>query len=300
LSFFQNKRNFTALFSTDGRESCAAEAKGRIMLEKIISGGQTGVDQAALDAAIKLGIPHGGWIPKGRLTEDGPLPPKYNLTEMPTASYPERTRKNIRDSDGTLILSHGALTGGSDFTRKMALKYQKPMLHIDFNRVVPFDAAVIINNWMVDHDIGILNVAGPRASSDPTIYRAAIDIIEAVSFLNLSENNPMQTRMMGTDATSKEIPRDIHAAVTHIIDGMTLKDRAVMANLTEGELAPLQLNLGMYIRQQMPRWLTSETFKRSCDEAALEEGLDASNPPMVIIKMTWKHLKATHRLRVVK
>lgn len=270
------------------------------MLEKIISGGQTGADQAALDAAIKLGIPHGGWIPKGRLTEDGPLPPKYNLTEMPTASYPERTRKNIRESDGTLILSHGALTGGSDFTRNMALKYQKPMLHIDFNRMVPFDAAVVINNWMVDHDIGILNVAGSRASNDPAIYRAAIDIIEAVSFLNLSENNPMQTRMTGSDLIGKEIPRDIHAAVTHIIDGMTLKDRAAMANLTEGELAPLQLNLGMYIRQQMPRWLTSETFKRSCDEAALEGGVDTSNAPMVIIKMTWKRLKATHRLRVVK
>jgi len=270
------------------------------MLEKIISGGQTGADQAALDTAIKLGIPHGGWIPKGRLTEDGPLPAKYDLTEMPTDSYPERTKKNIRESDGTLILSHGILTGGSEFTCKMALKYQKPMLHIDFNRMIPFDAAVIINNWMVDDDIRILNVAGPRASIDPNIYRTAIDIIEAVSFLNLSENNPMQTRMQGIDAMDNEIPRNIHAAVADIINGMTLKDRAAMANLTAGELAPLQLNLGMYIRQQMSRWFTSESFKRSCEDAALEEGLDASNPPMVIIRKMWRHLKATHRLRIVK
>ena len=270
------------------------------MLEKIISGGQTGADQAALDAAIKLGIPHGGWIPKGRLTEDGPLPAKYDLTEMPTQSYPERTQKNIRESDGTLILSHGMLTGGSEFTRKMALKYQKPMLHIDFTRTIPFEAAVVINNWMVDHDISILNVAGPRASTDPNIYRAAIDIIEAVSFLNLSENNPMQTRDVGAGEVDKKLPRDIQAAVADIVEGMTLKDRAVMANLTEGELAPLQLNLGMYIRQQMPWWFTSETFTRSCEEAAQEEGLDTSNPPMVIIKKIWRHLKATHRLRIVK
>ena len=270
------------------------------MLEKIISGGQTGADQAALDAAIKLGIPHGGWIPRGRLTEDGPLPDKYDLTEMPTTSYPERTKKNIRESDGTLILSHGMLSGGSEFTRKMALKYQKPMLHIDFNRMIPFDAAVVINNWMVDHDVSILNVAGPRASTDPNIYRAAVDIIEAVSFLNLSENNPMQTRAADDDAFPREIPRDIHGAVAEIISGMTLKDRAAMANLTEGELAPLQLNLGMYIRQQLPRWYTSESFKRSCEEAAHEEGLDASNPPMVIIKKIWNQLKTTHRLRVIK
>jgi len=270
------------------------------MLEKIISGGQTGADQAALDAAIKLGIPHGGWVPKGRLTEDGPLPDKYDLTEMPTASYPERTKKNIRESDGTLILSHGMLTNGSEFTRKMALKYQQPMLHIDFNRMIPFDAAVVINNWMVDHDISVLNVAGSRGSTDPHIYRAAVDIIEAVSFLNLSENNPMQTKDTNSHAITRERPHDIPDAVSQIIKGMTLKDRAVMANLTEGELAPLQLNLGMYIRQQLPQWFTSESFKRSCEEAAHEEGLDASNPPMVIIRKIWRQLKKTHRLRIVK
>ena len=270
------------------------------MLEKIISGGQTGADQAALDAAIKLGIPHGGWIPKGRLTEDGPLPDKYDLKEMPTASYPERTKKNIRESDGTLIFSHGMLTGGSEFTRKMALKYRKPMLHIDFNRIIPFDAAVVINNWMVDHDIRTLNVAGPRASTDPNIYRAAVDIIEAVSFLNLSENNPMQTRDADSKAVISKPPRDIQGAVDEIIEGMTLKDRAAMANLTEGELAPLQLNLGMYIRQQLTLWSSSDAFNTSCHEAALEEGLDSSNIPMVIIKKIWRQLKKTHRLRIVK
>jgi len=80
------------------------------MLTKIISGGQTGADRAALDAAIDLGIPHGGWIPKGRNAEDGTLPDKYQLQEMPTASYPKRTEQNVIDSDGTLILSHGNLT----------------------------------------------------------------------------------------------------------------------------------------------------------------------------------------------
>jgi len=82
------------------------------MIQKIISGGQTGADRAALDFAIKRGIPHGGWIPKGRKTEDGTLPEKYHLLEMPTGSYSKRTEKNILDSDGTLIVSHGLLTGG--------------------------------------------------------------------------------------------------------------------------------------------------------------------------------------------
>jgi hypothetical protein len=101
------------------------------MITKIVSGGQTGADQAALDVAIELGISHGGWIPKGRKTERGPLPSKYQLQEMPTASYPTRTERNVKDSDGTLIISHGELTGGSDYTRKMAEKHGKPWIHID-------------------------------------------------------------------------------------------------------------------------------------------------------------------------
>ena len=78
------------------------------MIEKIMSGGQTGADRAALDFALKFFKPHGGWVPKGRLTEDGPLPEKYQLREMPTTSYPARTEQNVIDSDGTLIFFHGA------------------------------------------------------------------------------------------------------------------------------------------------------------------------------------------------
>jgi hypothetical protein len=100
-------------------------------LKKIISGGQTGVDQGALDAAIFKGFPHGGWIPKGRITEDDPLPDRYNLQEMPTTSYEARTEKNVIDSDGTLILSHGRLTGGSRFTQNLAMRLDRPNLHVD-------------------------------------------------------------------------------------------------------------------------------------------------------------------------
>jgi hypothetical protein len=100
------------------------------MISKLISGGQTGADRAALDVAIDLGIPHGGWLPKGRKTEAGRLPAKYQLNELPTDSYPKRTEQNVIDSDGTLIVSHGPLTGGSDYTRQMAEKHGKPLMHI--------------------------------------------------------------------------------------------------------------------------------------------------------------------------
>ena len=148
------------------------------MLKKIISGGQTGVDRAALDAAIRMGIPHGGWIPKGRLTEEGPLPETYRLDEMETDSYPDRTEKNVVVSDGTLIISRSPLTGGTEYTRKMILKHGKQMLHIDpALHANPLDAASLVSSWIEMHNIEVLNVAGPRAGKDPGIYMEALGII---------------------------------------------------------------------------------------------------------------------------
>jgi hypothetical protein len=151
-----------------------------IRLERIISGGQTGADQAALDVAMELGIPHGGWVPKGRRTESGPLPVKYLLKEMPTDSYPKRTEQNVIDSDGTLILSHGELREGSEYTKIMAVKHGKPWIHIDADRQSTDVAVVMIRTWISGNDIGTLNVAGPPASKDPRIYATVKTILKEV------------------------------------------------------------------------------------------------------------------------
>ena len=148
------------------------------MIEKIISGGQTGVDQAALDVAIELNISHGGWIPKGRKTEDGILPDKYQLKEMPTASYPPRTEKNILDSDGTLIICHGKLTGGSALTRKMAKKHDRPLLHLDMDKLSVSDASKTTASWIGRNNVQVLNVAGSRASKNPEIYKTTVEILK--------------------------------------------------------------------------------------------------------------------------
>ncbi|MBU0987193.1 MAG: putative molybdenum carrier protein, partial [Proteobacteria bacterium] len=134
------------------------------MVKKIISGGQTGADQAALDVALKLGIPHGGWIPKGRITEGGMLDDRYQLQEMETTNYNKRTEKNVIDSDGTLILSHGPLTGGSEYTREMAIQHKRSWLHIDLYTTIAFQAAQKIRAWIAENNIEVLNVAGSRAS----------------------------------------------------------------------------------------------------------------------------------------
>jgi hypothetical protein len=148
------------------------------MLTKIISGGQTGADRAALDVAITFNITHGGWIPKGRIAEDGPLPEKYQLQEMPTSSYPKRTEQNIIDSNGTLIFSRGKPTGGTEYTRKMVLKHKKQLVHIDLKLKTSYDAAYEILSSIEFYHIKILNVAGPRASKDPAIYNDVFKIFD--------------------------------------------------------------------------------------------------------------------------
>jgi hypothetical protein len=202
------------------------------MIKKIISGGQTGADRAALDAAIKLDIPHGGWVPKGRLAEDGPLPEKYMLQEMPTDSYPKRTEQNVKDSDGTLIISRGKPTGGSDYTREMALKNKKHLLHIDLNLTTSFDAASLIVSWIKLHRIKILNVAGPRLSKDPNIYVDVFRILEwAIKIYRMEQISSAEKIELAKIKQSKRTPKTVEEAVNRLISELSLKDKTTIANM---------------------------------------------------------------------
>ncbi|MGA9176677.1 MAG: putative molybdenum carrier protein, partial [Desulfobacterales bacterium] len=118
------------------------------MIKKIISGGQTEADQAALDIAIKLGIAHGGWIPKGRITETGTLPERFKLEEMSSENYSECIRQNVMDATGTLILSYGRLTGDLDSARKATLRYGRQMLGIDLDQMDDIKAALLLKDWV--------------------------------------------------------------------------------------------------------------------------------------------------------
>jgi hypothetical protein len=142
---------------------------------KIICGGQTGVDRAALDAALAAGIACGGWCPKGRLAEDGPLPAHYPLAQTPTHRYRQRTQWNVRDSDGTLVLYWGELDGGTLATVKLAEHYRRPLRMV--NLLAPVRVAEVAQ-WITSNHIKTLNVAGPRESSRLGIYKMARDYLE--------------------------------------------------------------------------------------------------------------------------
>ena len=143
-----------------------AKQSPKYRVQKIVSGGQTGADRGALDAALSLGIEHGGWCPKGRLAEDGVIPERYSLTETSSRFYRIRTEQNVIDSDGTLIFYYKTLKGGTELTRQMAVKHDKPYLLFD---VASPSLDHIVQQWLTTAKITVLNVAGPRESSNPGI-----------------------------------------------------------------------------------------------------------------------------------
>ena len=147
------------------------------MLDKIISGGQTGVDRAALEVGLALGLAVGGGCPQGRRAEDGIIPDRYPLTETPEPDYETRTRHNIEDADGTLILNLGTLDGGTALTADHARRVGKPYL------VVALEAGIepaAFRAWLDRSQIAVLNVAGPREGKRPGVYAAAVRCLEAL------------------------------------------------------------------------------------------------------------------------
>ena len=144
-------------------------------LTQVVSGGQTGVDRAGLDAAIFHGIPHGGWCPAGRRSEDGRIPDEYQLRESDSRNYAVRTRQNVTDSDGTLILFEDSMSRGTELTSKIARQLKRPLLCVDIIELPDWsddqfeDEVKKVSVWITEQNVCVLNIAGPRESTSPGI-----------------------------------------------------------------------------------------------------------------------------------
>ena len=257
------------------------------MLGKIISGGQTGADQAALDVAIEMGIPHGGWIPRGRKTEKGRLPDRYHMQETNAIDYTQRTDLNILDSDGTLLFSHGRLKGGSALTRRLAGLHNKPCLHLDLNEISEYKAVEIIKSWIDARDIKVLNVAGPRESENPRIYDAVRNILKSALY-------------PPPEYITQRFPRTVQDAVDRLIDLMPAKERSAIARMEEAELIIDRPSLGRYILERFGLGSGNEALMRSCRYESHKCHMKREEAAAVILRALLRKLRKTHALRVVK
>ena len=146
---------------------------------KIVSGGQTGVDQGALAGALAVGSECGGWCPEGRRSEEGPIPPEYPVAELPGAGYRERTLRNVLDSDGTAIIFDGDLEGGTRLTWVFCERHGRPSVLLDASALSPGQAADALVDFATANGLDVLNVAGPRASKWPGAFDYAMKLVAA-------------------------------------------------------------------------------------------------------------------------
>jgi len=274
------------------------------MLRKIISGGQVGADQAALDAAIKYNFPHGGWIQKGRKTEDGILPYEYKLKELKSGAYPNYTERNVINSDGTLVISHGKLKGGSALPKKLAKKHNRPCLHIDLNDTPAFIASSKINAWIIEHHIKILNVTGSRASKDPKIYDIVKYIIEGVILLSLVHAQAGSTI---SDYSKDEYldklpvpPKTVDEAINRLIEDLDLSDKVKIANMNLDELVNIHSALHIYFKNAFGLWFGNKELLADCASISIEPIYNEYDASVVILGVLWQKLQEAYTLRVIK
>jgi hypothetical protein len=238
------------------------------------------------------------------LTESGPLPQKYKLKETRSSSYSNRTEKNVLAADGTLIISRGPLTGGSEYTREMAIKHNRAWLHIDLSRTAAFQAATIINDWILQKEIAVLNVAGPRASKDPAIYQDTLNILESAYYLGMVESSRFGSPIVNTLSPSKlkrpGSPQSVAEAVTRLISKLPLKDKTTVANMSQTELPNLHSTLGLYIISNFGVLSGNRKLIKSCRLTSKDVFQHDEDAVGVIINALWEELQQTHKLRVVK
>ena len=267
------------------------------MILKIISSGQTGADQAALDAAIKLKVQHGGWISRGKLTEAGPLADSYQLLEMVTEDYTEQTVKNVLESDGTLLLSHGKLTGDSELPRKLAQKHNKSCMHIDLNEKPIFLIASDVHKWAQENAIEVLHVSGPSASEDPDIYQDTFYVIEGLLLLSLLHSGA------GNDIDEKDLneyynrvmtlPRTVDQAVNILLLALDKETMAIFANRSETDLSYYHRTAGALIIKQFKLLEGNQELIESCRKFTGQPDLDGRGAAVIILEVLWHSLRQT-------
>lgn len=272
------------------------------MLKKIISGGQTGADRAALDVAIKFNIEHGGWLPKGRKTEKGPLSVKYQLKEMDTGDYKDRTEQNIHDSHGTVIISRGKLTGGSKLTQDFAEFSGKPNCYIDLLNTEEFEASIILKSFIIENNIKILNVAGPRLSHHPGIYMDVKIILEATLYLLFldTRKDRLIKEYIPFYPVKENFPQTIEMCIDLLRNDLPLKTRIFIAKLDLHDIHTLYFTLLEYVRQCVGFDKGNQPLLKECSIRTENDKCTIEDAVMEILKQLKYHLEKDHILRVVQ
>lgn len=270
------------------------------MIRKIVSNGRIGVARGALDAALALDIPHGGWRIPDTIREDEPLPKKYTLQEMKTKSNTRCVERNVTETDGTLILIFAdEMPEDALAARKSADKHHMPWILINLDRTGTFQAAQDIHEWLKEKEIHVIHVVGATTGSvKKRADKTACSLLEAVYYLGLIESNmTAATRSIGDGGLQP--PASVDDIVNLILTEMSLKDRVIVANMKEEQLELLQPTLGRHIQIRLEYWRQSALPVATLEKIE-QETAGANDVSTLIIEKVWGKLRTTHRLRIIQ
>ncbi len=267
-----------------------------MIVRKIISGGRSGVERAALDLAIQLGISHGGWVPHGRMVDDGRLASRYRLSETALTDGLVSDEANLKMSDGLLLLSRGPLTGPATEVLAKAQDGQHPYLLIDLDRHTRFQSSLLINAWLKSEQIEVLYITGPTENEDHRIYLETIECFRT-AWWALMMAEPVAPR--DTNANLSDRPRSLDEALARLVRELPLKDKVTIANMRADEIQGLNATLGQYVQKQFGLWEGNGDLIQSCRQAADRPHLTDDEIVTLIIERLARKLRKTHNLRVL-
>jgi len=274
------------------------------VIRKIISGGQTGVELAALDIAIKLGIPHGGWTSRGKRNEEGPLPALYDLAETSSLGFQAAMENNVNASDGTLVISRDMKTARTRNAVRAALKQQRQFLHVDLGQYALFEAASLTAAWLSQQQIKVVFITGLMASEDARIYQQTRQVLETAFYLGFVKTglHPEHAgiRPAPPGGAQDALPQSVAEAVDKLQSALSLKDRALLANLQPHELDHLHSGIGEYIKQNFGLYAGNQELLQSCADAGGLTQPVVDEACAVILRALWEELRKTHKLRVIR
>jgi len=274
------------------------------MIRKVISGGEAGVERAALDAARKFMIDCGGWIPRRRALEDASLVRSYKLTVLADADADQAAARNVSNADGVLAVVRGAAGESAALHLRLAERYRRPAKVLDLDRIPAFNAARAAEAWIREHGIVMLNVTGSQ-TPDEEIYRTALGIFETLYQLLMMDSRHHRTAP-GDVATRADlrldafvrIPKTVDEAVAVLLSALSFRDRTRIANMDEKRLDTLIPSLGAYIKNEFRLWQGNRSLLDDC--RALSDSANEA-PSRVIIRALRRALQnAEGVLRVVK
>jgi Circularly permutated YpsA SLOG family/Domain of unknown function (DUF6794) len=266
------------------------------MIEKIISSGQTAVSAVALDVAIKLGLAYGGWCREG-----DPVADKYRLKRLPGASVGAVIEKTVGAGQGSLYFTRGENASlRLETTKRIALRLSKPLLVLNLARENGFFASRRMAEWVGDNQIRVLHVDGDGDSTPDGVA----NMIEATFFLAMMDtgiSSSLQPVVQHEHMIQRGvIAETVEAALDHLEQTMSLKDRATIANMAATELVSLHASLGEYINRHFDLFLADSLLLTDCRRRAGQSDTAPTDAAAIIIRALWERLRGTCRIRIVK